>query len=158
MTKQYATARAFREAREARLRQMSRAQHVDIMRLRRIVAFDRALARLFAAPNPPWLVKGGYAFELRLPGRARATRDIDLTIPPSWNSGPDDLGHLHAVRERLRDELARDLGDYFVFRLGDTMANLEGAPYGGARYPVESLMDNRVFATFHLDVGLGDAV
>jgi Nucleotidyl transferase AbiEii toxin, Type IV TA system len=36
--------------------------------------------------------------------------------------------------------------------------DLDAAPYGGARYPVEARMDARIFARFHLDVGIGDAV
>ena len=32
------------------------------------------------------------------------------------------------------------------------------APYGGARYPVEARMDERIFARFHLDAGVGDVV
>jgi hypothetical protein len=36
--------------------------------------------------------------------------------------------------------------------------DLDAAPYGGARYPVEATMDGRVFARFHLDAGIGDAV
>ena len=38
------------------------------------------------------------------------------------------------------------------------MADLDATPYGGARYPVEARLDNRTFVTFHLDVGIGDAV
>ena len=36
--------------------------------------------------------------------------------------------------------------------------DLDGAPYGGARYPVESIMGGRTFVKFHLDVGIGDVV
>jgi hypothetical protein len=32
------------------------------------------------------------------------------------------------------------------------------APYGGARYPVEARMDERIFARFHLDAGIGGVV
>ena len=35
---------------------------------------------------------------------------------------------------------------------------LDGALYGGARYPVESIMGGRTFVKFHLDVGIGDVV
>ena len=38
------------------------------------------------------------------------------------------------------------------------MADLDAAPYGGARYPMEVRLDHRTFATFHLDVGVGDTV
>lgn len=36
--------------------------------------------------------------------------------------------------------------------------DLDGAPYGGARYPVEAIMGARTFAKFHLDVGVGDVI
>ena len=48
-------------------------------RLRSEVAFDRLLARLFARDDAPWVLKGGYALELRMK-EARATRDIDLAL------------------------------------------------------------------------------
>jgi hypothetical protein len=54
MIGRYQTARAFRIALEARLKQTAQARHLDLMRLRRQVAFDRLLARLFAAQEPPW--------------------------------------------------------------------------------------------------------
>ena len=38
------------------------------------------------------------------------------------------------------------------------MMDLDGAPYGGARYPVESILGGRTFVKFHLDVGIGDVV
>src|SRR5206468_1065085 len=51
-----------------------------------------------------------------------------------------------------------DLGDFFSFRIGEAMMDLDGTPYGGARYPVESIMGGRTFVKFHLDVGIGDVV
>jgi hypothetical protein len=164
----YQTARAFRAALEDRLKQLARAQGTDLMRLRRQVAFDRLLARLFAEPDPLWLLKGGYAFELRLGTHARTTKDLDLSIPaPSRLGG----GATHAaqapqaqqaqsalIREHLQDAAERDLQDGFVFRVGTPMADLDAAPYGGARYPIEARLDNRTFTTFHLDVGVGDVI
>ena len=76
-----ASATAFRRALEDRLQQWSVAESLDIQRLRRQVAFDRLLARLFHENHPSWLLKGGYAMELRLKS-ARTTRDIDLAIRP----------------------------------------------------------------------------
>jgi len=32
--------------------------------------------------------------------------------------------------------------------------DLTAAPYGGARYPIEARMDERIFARFHLDAGI----
>ena len=38
------------------------------------------------------------------------------------------------------------------------MMDLDGAPYGGSRYPVDATMANRTFVKFHMDVGIGDMV
>ncbi|MBA3976491.1 MAG: hypothetical protein C0504_19975 [Candidatus Solibacter sp.] len=51
-----------------------------------------------------------------------------------------------------------DIGDFFVFRIGEATMDLDGPPYGGARYPVETTMAGRTFAKFHLDVGVGDII
>lgn len=164
MIGRYQTARAFRTALEERLKQVARAERLDLMRLRRLVAFDRLLARLFSEPDPPWLLKGGYTFELRLGGKARATKDLDLSVPDprkltTSDAEPQDTNDTNAVvLDRLQEAVAVDLGDGFEFRVGVPMADLDAAPYGGARYPVEARLDNRTFATFHLDVGIGDAV
>ncbi|HEY1388295.1 MAG TPA: nucleotidyl transferase AbiEii/AbiGii toxin family protein [Ktedonobacterales bacterium] len=163
MTGRYHTARAFRVALEARLKQVAQTRNLDLMRLRRQVAFDRLLARLFAVQEPPWLLKGGYTFELRLGGdAARATRDLDLSIPDLSRLASADAPPLaipsQLIRESLRDAAERDLQDGFVFRIGEPMADLDAAPYGGAHYPVEARLDVRPFATFHLDVGIGDAL
>ena len=168
MIGRYQTARAFRAALEERLKQLARAQGIDLMRLRRQVAFDRLLARLFAESNPPWLLKGGYAFELRLGTHARATKDLDLSIPIPSQLGADGNQSVQAsqaqqaqnalIRERLQDAADHDLHDGFAFRVGAPLADLDAAPYGGARYPIEARLDNRTFVSFHLDVGVGDAI
>jgi len=80
--KSYKTAGAFRAALEARLQTRAREQGTDLQRHRRQVAFDRFLARMFSqGPKAayPWVLKGGYAMELRM-HFARTTKDIDLTL------------------------------------------------------------------------------
>ena len=60
--KRYATAAAFRRALEDRLQDIAGKESVDLQRLRRQVAFDRLLARLFQAGQPsalPWVLKVG---------------------------------------------------------------------------------------------------
>ena len=105
----YATAGAFRVALEARLKTLAQTESTDLQRLRRQVSFDRLLARLFTGTNPPWLLKGGYAMELRVK-TARTTKDVDLSLPP---------GAVKAhVRDQLQEGARRDLGDYFVFTIG----------------------------------------
>src|SRR5260370_27755022 len=80
--KLYKTAGAFRTALETRLQARAQVERTDLQRLRRQGAFDRFLARLFPkVPNGtyPWILKGGYAMELRIRS-ARTTKDIDLTL------------------------------------------------------------------------------
>jgi len=85
----YRTAGAFRHSLEERLNQISKNQGIDLLRLRRRVSFERLLARLFTNPHPQWVLKGGYAIELRFENLARATRDIDLSIPDPIRMIPD---------------------------------------------------------------------
>lgn len=156
-SKAYQTAEAFRKALEARLNQSAQSQGTDLARLRRMVAFERLLARIFQDEHPQWLLKGGYAMELRLREKARATRDLDLSVPdPALIAGGGD--QVEAVREKLREEALKDIGDWFQFFIGDAREELDAAPYGGARFMVESRLAAREFTKFHLDVGLGDAV
>lgn len=154
MTPHYATATAFRQALEGRLMNIARAEGVDIQRLRRQVAFDRLLCRLFHSSTSPWLLKGGYAMELRIVG-ARTTRDVDLGLRASIGG----RGKLNdRILAALQEAAAIDLGDFFAYAIGSPMQDLGGAPYGGARYPVETRVDGRTFARFHVDVGAGDVV
>ncbi len=159
--KKYATAAAFRRALEDRLQDIAEKESIDLQRVRRQVAFDRLLARLFQAAQPlalPWVLKGGYAMELRIKA-ARTTKDIDLTMRSVFSSGEkkDDKKNL-AVLEKLQEAAAFRCDDFFVYTIGEPISDLDAAPYGGARFPVEARLDGRVFVGFHLDVGIGDAV
>lgn len=149
----YRTPSALRRALEDRLLALVRREGGDIQRLRRQTAFDRLLCRLFHESNPPWLLKGGYAMELRIQA-ARATRDIDLGI----RDLPGAIRDLDAdaTRTLLERAAGLDLQDAFAFIIGEPTMGLDAAPYGGARYPVEAHMAGRRFASFHLDVSAGD--
>ena len=153
----YATAGALRRALEERLKRISGVDHVELNRLRRQVAFDRLLARLFQQQPAPWALKGGYALELRF-RTARSTVDIDLTVQrvDTENVSGDDVNRV--VREMLQQAAGIGLGDWFVFAVGQPVMDLTAAPYGGARYPIEARMDDRIFARFHLDAGIGDVI
>lgn len=151
----YATPAAFRRALEDRLMKITREERVDVQRLRRQVAFDRLLCRLFRAAPSPWLLKGGYAMELRL-AVARTTRDIDLALRPESGGKPD--WRPEDTQQQLQTAASVDLSDHFVFLIGSATRDLDAAPYGGARYPVEAQMGGRTFAKFHLDVSSGDVL
>ena len=79
---------------------------MDIERLRKRVAFERYLARLFTQDPAPWVLKGGYALEIRLGGRARSTKDIDLNVPPP---------PMEDLLDELQEAAELNLDDFFVF-------------------------------------------
>lgn len=151
----YATAEAFRRALEERLKRAALTNRVDPNRVRRQVSFDRLLARLFREEAAPWVLKGGYALELRFKA-ARSTVDIDLTVQRVAASAGGDQNRV--VQEMLQRAADVPLGDWFEFVVGPPAMDLTAPPYGGARYPVEARMDDRIFARFHLDAGIGDVV
>lgn len=150
--RRYATAAAFRVALETRLKAISTAESTDLQRFRRQVSFDRLLARFFAGHNAPWLLKGGYAMELRL-NTARTTKDIDISLPSEAAAEFDGK-----ILTRLQEQAGVDLGDFFTFLIAEPQMDLKAAPEGGARYPVTAALAGRMFTKFHLDVGIGDAV
>lgn len=152
--KKYATATAFRRALEDRLRLIAEKEKLPIERLRREVAFDRFLARLFAGASAPWVLKGGYALELRIKA-ARVTKDIDMALLEVLGKDKPLHETIHAALEKAA---ALDLADFFVFEVGALRRDLDAAPYGGARFPVEARMDARTFVEFHIDIGAGDVV
>jgi hypothetical protein len=127
--RQYATAGAFRAALEARLNERARREGVDLGRLRRQVAFDRLLARMFDRSQPirdGWVLKGGYALEMRFM-RARSTKDLDLTVRRREGASESAA----SLRERLLIAALVELADFFTFEIGEAMAELNQAPEGG---------------------------
>ena len=157
--RQYATAGALRTALETRLLDRSRRDAVDLQRLRRQVAFDRLLARMFDPSQPAhdgWVLKGGYALEMRF-HRARATKDLDLTVRATSRRGSTE-NTISNLRERLQGAASARLPDFFTFIVGEATLELDQAPEGGSRFPVDARLDGRTFVKFHVDLGVGDEV
>ena len=153
----YATAAAFRAALEARLPRLARDEATDLQRLRRQLAFDRLLARVFGSGDAKWALKGGYAMEVRL-REARTTKDLDLALLTA-DGLPETTGVLpDRLRASLQEAAARDLSDYFEFLVAAPVLEIDAAPYGGARFPIECRLAGRTFVRFHLDVGVGDVL
>jgi hypothetical protein len=93
--------------------------------------------------------------ELRYRPRARTTKDIDLAVQSIESAVASQI---EAIREELQQAADHDLGDFFVFQIGAASTELQGAPGGGARFPVTALIAGKPFARFHLDVGIGDPI
>lgn len=82
--------------------------------------------------------------------------DIDLTVQRAEATAGGDTNQV--CREMLQSAADVDLRDWFEFVVGQPIMDLTAAPYGGARFPVEARMDERIFARFHLDTGIGDLI
>jgi hypothetical protein len=142
----YATPAAFRTALERRLLATSQHGRVPLARLRKLVTFDRLLARLLVVAPDRWLLKGGLALDLRLGERSRTTRDMDLARRDDEDAATADLIAAQAL----------DLGDHFAFaiqRTGALDAALDGA---AVRYHAVAALAGRVFEEVVVDVGFSD--
>ncbi|HZD74627.1 MAG TPA: nucleotidyl transferase AbiEii/AbiGii toxin family protein [Actinomycetota bacterium] len=143
----YATPGGLRAAIEARLQSHGMAAAIGLDRLRRRVVFERLLVRLEHAMPGQWILKGGMALEVRLGGRARTTRDLDLAMRAAAEDG-------ESVREGLIGAMADDPeGDGFEFRIGPAKAiGVDEAGRPGWRFLVDARLDGRTFANVRLDV------
>ena len=103
----YSSGAAFRRALEDHLRARSLQTGVPLARLRKMVAFDRLLARLIQHHPKIWVLKGGLALQLRIGEHARTTKDIDLLV----------LDHQQDVLRTIRNAGSLDLGDWFEFEV-----------------------------------------
>ncbi len=151
----YKTDTDLRKALEERLKQRAKEEGEPLNRLRKRVVFERCMVRLQKDQNSPWVLKGGFALELRLGNRARMTKDVDLTIDLGFfENRPDSLSEL---TQKLREDLQREDEDRFVFILPE--GREEELPAQGVksyRFSVEARLDGRMFETIIVDVGVGD--
>jgi hypothetical protein len=113
---------------------ISQATNIDLQRLRRKVAFERLLARFFVNGSNTWVLKGGYALEMRF-AHARATKDIDLTLPMQQYASSES----EYLMIMLQKESHIELGDFFTFTFRPALLELDGAPEGVFRFPVEAI-------------------
>lgn len=117
-------------------------------RVQLTVAMDRFLARLLATTEwGSWVLKGGYANQLRAPAEARFTQDVDLRLDAPLDQAPTILATAAST----------DLADLFSYELADPRP-LVGPPGGGLRFPVRTLIAGSAFVSFGADVSSNDAV
>jgi hypothetical protein len=116
---------------------------VDLSRLRKLVVFERLLARLLAVAPDQWILKGGLALDFRLGDRARATVDMDLGRHDNEAAASADL-----VRGQRTD-----LGDFFTYDIARTPLLDDADVAGTVRYRVRASLAGRRFEEFLVDVG-----
>jgi hypothetical protein len=120
---------------------------MPLVHLRKLVAFDRFLIRLVHTQPDNWVLKGGYALQLRLGDRARTTKDIDLLAKEQENK----------IYPALQAAGFLDLGDWFSYEVAQAIESAIEGP-SVLRFRVRALLDNRTFESFHIDVGVGDPI
>src|SRR5262245_18222014 len=141
----YGSGARFRTALEGRINRSAGQDNSARVRLRKMVVFDRLLARLLVVAPDRWVVKGGVALDLRLGHRARTTRDVDLARQDTEEAATDDLVAATDV----------DLGDFFVF----TVERDERFGVGeevAVRSHVGAELGGRRLEEVALDIGFGD--
>lgn len=144
----YATAAAFRQSLEERLRAKAPA---NVGRIRKRLAMERLLVRMQTHSPESWVLKGGVALELRLRERARTTIDMDLSLELEVAATASAIGE--AILGRLQDACEREMDDYFEFRIprgADSDLRIEGV--NAHRFAVVASLAGRVFDRFQLDV------
>lgn len=118
-------------------------------RVHLIVSIDRLLQRLLATTDwGTWVLKGGYANQLRHPDKARFTEDVDLRIDADIERATDMV----TTAARL------DLGDPFSFELAAPPRTLVGPPGGGLRHVLVARLIGQELVRFKVDVSSQDAV
>jgi hypothetical protein len=151
MTTNLKSATEFHKQLKSHLRTHSIKSGESIQRLRRKVAFDRLLARIFTQEPSSFFLKGGYGMELRI-AQARATNDMDLTCFKRMSNAKEPMTEL--ILQELQTLARVNLNDHFIYQIGQPQSDIENAPYGGSRHSVLAIIDNRPFVEFHLDVGV----
>ncbi len=144
----YATAGAFRSALERRLLTTAQQTGTPLVRLRKLVVFDRLMARLLIVAPDRWILKGALALDFRLGDTFRTTKDLDLARQDSEEAATADFLAAQAI----------DLSDYFSFAIEKT-GYLDIALEGAAvRYRVTAELAGRTFEDVIVDIGFGDPV
>lgn len=141
----YASAAAFRAALEQRLLTTAQQSGMPLARMRKLVVFDRLLARLLVVAEGRWVLKGAVGLNFRLGAQARTTQDLDLARRDGTEATTADF--LAAQQ--------RDLGDYFVFAVEIARSGNADDPLL-TRYHVRAELAGRLFEEITVDVGFGD--
>lgn len=122
---------------------------VPLVRLRKLVTFDRVLARLMAVSPDRWLLKGAVALSFRAGPGYRTTKDLDLGRSDDEDAASADFRAAESV----------DIGDHFTFAIERAKRPVEDAIEGAAlRYHAAAQLAGRRFEDITIDVAFGDPV
>ena len=132
---------------EHRLKDRARASGQPVNRLRKLVVFERLLARFAALASGHWTLKGALSIDLRIPQRSRTTQDLDLAYRQ-----PREV-----AEEILIDIQNVDVGDYFSFVLERASPDTD-VPEPTVRHRVRAELAGRIFDETRLDISFAEAL
>lgn len=144
----YATAAAFRQALDDRLKTEASRTGLPLTRLRKQVAFELFLRRLVAVAPNRWVLKGALALDLRLEATTRPTRDIDLGRDDDEQAAIEDI--------TAAQQLALD--DFFTYAAIRTDDLDRTDEFAAVRFHVVAQLASRTFEQFTLDIGFTDSI
>ncbi|MGE3796590.1 MAG: nucleotidyl transferase AbiEii/AbiGii toxin family protein [Thermomicrobiales bacterium] len=143
----YASSGAFRTALEQRLAANADGKPANYLnRHRKMIVFDRYLARLSAVAPGKWVLKGGIALSLRLVERSRTTLDLDLASDLAEND----------VVDTLIDAADLELGDHFTFLVEKGVAFPAEERGEVLRFRLIATLAGRHFETVAIDINLSE--
>jgi hypothetical protein len=144
----YATAAAFRQALDDRLKSEAVRTGLPLARLRKQVAFELFLRRLVAVAPDRFVLKGALALELRLRATTRPTRDIDLGRDDNEQRAIEDI----TAAQQLQ------LDDFFTFIAIRTDELDTADEFAAVRFHLTAQLAGRTFEQFTLDIGFTDTI
>ena len=147
----FATAAAFRQSLETRMAASYGTARVQ--RARKRVAVERLVVRLQEQRPSGFLVKGGFALEMRLEGRFRTTRDLDVAADAEISTDTED------VTDELENACAIDARDGFEFRVaGRPEVSEPDEDSRTLRYSIEARIAGRLFEQVPVEVRAHDLI
>jgi hypothetical protein len=144
----YSTAGAFRMALEQRLQAIAKEKQIPLVRLRKLVVFDRLMARLLVVAPSRWILKGAVALNYRTGAQFRTTKDLDIGRQDSEEAATEDFLAVQSI----------DLGDYFTFVIELSRELNPNEEDAAVRYHVTAMIAGRPFDDVTVDVGFGDLI
>jgi hypothetical protein len=129
------------QALEERIREIHSEQNIRFVRLRKHVVFERFIARLIRYQPNHWVLKGGFALQLRLGMQARTPKDVDLLNTSSHSN----------IYNSLADAAKLDLTNWFFYKVERPEDTADNHPVGNC-YLVRCFLDGRIVDNFHVDV------
>jgi len=142
----YQSGAEFRAALEERVRAISFETGEAQIRLRKLAAMERFLARLVAGQSKTWQLKGGLALQARSGDRFQTAEDLDVLV----------FVQPEQVMQFLEQIGSSDLGDWFTFEIEPSGPANSLAETGHGRFTIRAVLIGRDFETFHLAVNAAE--